>query len=125
MFDTIISFSKFSAVGIISTIIHILLANFLINFYLNNALLANFIGFFMASIFSFFGHYYLSFSCTDSKQKVYFRFIVIAILLMFLNNVILVLFLYTGAFKVDISITVAAFFAAMLSFFLNKKWVFS
>ena len=117
--------SKFSIIGAVATVVHIIIAESLIHSTIIAPLRANLFAFSVALFISFVGHYYWSFSCQAHKGRAFLRFFVVALIAMAANNALLSVLLILDWFVIDVSIVVAALVVPILSFILGRTWAFA
>jgi putative flippase GtrA len=114
---------KFSIIGFISTLIHILSSLFF--FKITNLIyLSNFFGFSNAVIFSFAGHYIYTFKSKSSIKKTIIKFFFISLSSLIINQLSLVFLINLGLTK-STSIIIGSLFIPIYSFILSKYWVFN
>lgn len=114
----------FGAVGIGATLTHFLTASVAV-FAGAGLSGANVIGFAVAFLVSYLGHYYLSFRSTKAHRAAFWRFALVALIGFGVNNAVLQLIrLATGLYDMR-SLGVALVTAAGAVFLLSKFWAFA
>ena len=90
------SLIRFIIVGVGATLIHFITGWFLEYQHQIDLFFANLIGFLVAFIFSFLGHYYFTFRKSNRIQQALIRFFTIACLGFIVNNVVLLICQVSG-----------------------------
>jgi putative flippase GtrA len=119
-------FVRFSAIGGVATLLHISIA-FLTTYMFNTpVILANTLGFLIAFVLSFTGHYRWTFSLKGQVTQAMWRFLCVA-LLAFSANLILMhlIHLYSPATVMGLRVLVSIGIMPFVSYTLGRLWAFS
>lgn len=112
---------RFAIVGIGATIIHLLVASFLVAYFPQIQIIsANAIAFSIAVFFSFLGHSYFTFQVQGSLIK----FATTAIIGLACNNIVAYTVLWLSGLKI-LSVVVGTLAAPVVVYFLSSFWVFT
>lgn len=120
----ILQLFRFCLVGGLATIIHWCSSSYLYKYSVLSLNLSIFFGWFFAALFSFFGHYYLTFmNSSKGGWIVFWRFLMMSVL-----GVLVGQFIANIGSKwpdyYQYSIAIAAIFPAFVSFIVGKLWIF-
>ena len=116
--------SRFAAIGILATIVHVVMASLFhygIGF---SPLVANLGGFFCAFIPSFAGHYFWTFEKTSDMRRAMPRFFLVAILGLCLNQAIVWLVVHVLDQSFALAMALGIVIIPATSFVLSKFWAF-
>lgn len=120
----ILQLFRFCLVGGLATIVHWSSSFFLYKYSGLSLSLSIFVGWLFAALFSFFGHYYLTFlNSSKGGVIVFWRFLMMSVLGVLVGQLIASI----GSKWPDYyqySIAIAAIFPAFVSFFAGKLWIF-
>lgn len=127
MKDSIFQFIKFSIIGAINTLLHILILYILVEFFSVYYLIASLFGFLVAVVNSFILNSKFTFK-SDLKKRTYikfFKFFALSTLALLVN--IFVLYISTEYFEIwyIYSQIIATLFSLSLNFVGNKYWTFA
>ncbi len=115
---------RFGLVGGTATLIHMLLAWFLLGNSLLPALLANLVAFMTAFTFSFSGNYYWTFRQPGQRGKVMRRFFLISATAFAANTLLLAVLLNAGWLSPTASVLSAAIVIPVITFTASRFWAF-
>lgn len=115
---------KFGLVGLLATLVHALIALFLIQFGLE-PLLANPIAFLVAFQLSYLGHSRWSFGSKKSYRLMHmYRFFIVSILGILCSQALLFGLLKLTRLTAAISLLTALGISAVCTFYLSRQWAF-
>ena len=120
----LITASKFAAVGLAATAIHVFMVWLLMDIFSLPPFLANTPAFLTAFGFSYMGHYHWSFKAQPRQGNSFRRFILIAGSAFLLNNVLLVYMLEKAYFSEMVSVIVSIFIIPLYTFTGSRFWAF-
>lgn len=120
----LITASKFAAVGLAATGIHVFMVWLLMEIFSQPPFLANTPAFLMAFGFSYLGHYHWSFKTQPRQGNNFKRFILIAGSAFLLNNILLAYMLEKAYFSEMISVIVSIFIIPIYTFTGSRLWAF-
>ena len=118
--------SKFFSIGLLATLIHIGIYSLILLFELATAQIANFIGFLLAFIFSFFGQTFFTFELTKKEftPSVFIKFCVTAVI-GFLLNAFWVFFIdVLLSLNPQWDVIAIAGVTPLVSYLFLSKWVY-
>ncbi|HIF9231318.1 TPA: GtrA family protein [Photobacterium damselae] len=113
--------NRFAIVGLLATAFHLSVVR--LYFLLINEpseYKANIAGFSIAFLFSYFGHRHFTFS----KEGSFFKFLMVALIGFFINNLILTSLLHSGFVTGWIAVAISTLCVPIITFILSKFWVF-
>lgn len=115
----------FGAVGLTATLTHFLVASALFSLAAIPIFYANVVGFALAFLVSYLGHYHLSFRSTAPAISALSRFLAVALIGFALNNLVLFV-LHAGlGFHELVALAGAIVVSAGFVFILSKLWAFA
>ena len=120
----LVTASKFAAVGLAATGIHVFMVWLLMDIFSLPPFYANTPAFLTASGFSYMGHYHWSFKAQPRQGSNFKRFILIAGSAFLLNNVLLVYMLEKAYFSEMISVIISIFIIPLYTFIGSRLWAF-
>ncbi len=114
----------YGIVGLGASLVHILVAWIVTSLVPISIFLANLIGFLVAFLWSYFGHYFLTFQSAQPHRAAFTRFAAVALLGFGVNNgAVLAWARVTGAPSMT-AVAFAVFFAAGVVFLAANFWAF-
>ncbi len=113
----------FGCVGVAATLVHYCLALFLFSVLGVNILFANLLAYITAVGVSFFGHAFLTFKVPASKGNLV-RFVTVSISAFLGSQGVLALLELWGRAPPELNLVFVVVIVPMISFFLNKAWVY-
>lgn len=120
--DTLRKLTVFGIVGVGASLLHIAVAWGVDWMFSPSIFFANFVGFLVAFLWSYFGHYHLTFRSTKAHRQAAPRFALTALMGYAVNNgVILICVLITGTESIWF-IVLAIGFAAAAVYLLSSVW---
>jgi putative flippase GtrA len=115
----------FLGVGATAALIHLLVVILLVNWGGVTPLVANVGGWLVAFVFSFSGHYWLTFAQSGSVFTTALRrFFVVSALGFALNEITYAMALKLSGARYDVSLFIVLILVAMATFFLSRRWAF-
>jgi len=114
---------RFSIVGALATVIHLITSISGATFFLLPMQTANLVAFGMALGFSFLGHYYFTFQSNKMMRDVIPRFLITAIS-GYAASAGLLFLLNEAALSPQIKLVLAAMMVPIMSYIINRFWVF-
>jgi putative flippase GtrA len=115
---------RFAIVGIGATLTHMLAALALLHFLKVSPLTGNFIGFLVAFVVSFTGHYFWTFSRPGKHRRALLRFFVTALAGFLINTMVLVALLADGRISETLSLAFAIAVIPAVTFLIGRFWAF-
>lgn len=116
----------FGAVGITSSLTHLLMVYLFVNHLKLQPAIANIFAFLIAYPVSFFGHSYLTFASRPHRRHLsFYRFLIVAVLGFLLNEGLYLIFLYYTSFHYLLSLGIILIIVPAITFVLSKFWAFS
>lgn len=113
----------FGCVGIAATLVHYCVALLLFSVLSLDILIANLLAYAAAVGVSFFGHAFLTFKVPASKGNLA-RFIIVSISAFLGSQGALALLEFWGATPPEVNLAIVVVIVPVISFFLNKAWVY-
>jgi putative flippase GtrA len=124
-YSTLRQLIKFAIVGGLSFVIHYSTVIFLVAVFLIRPLVANIFGFSIAMIFAFFGHRFWTFQqSTGRMHTTLFAFFTVNIVNFLINQSLYYVLLTYFHMKYYVALFVVLGMVAIVSFVVNKYWVF-
>jgi putative flippase GtrA len=115
----------FLVVGAGAALVHLLVVILLVNRGAVTPLLANIGGWLVAFVFSFSGHYWLTFARSGSRFGTALRrFFVVSAVGFALNEATYAIALKLGGVRYDVSLFIVLILVAIATFFLSRRWAF-
>jgi putative flippase GtrA len=114
----------FLLVGACAAAVHECVMILLVEGFSIKPVLANWIGFIVAFIFSYFGHKTFTFKYNLTVGKSIFKFFIVALLSFLCNYIIFSFLLYFTSVPYYIALPIALLIVAVLTFYLSRQWVF-
>ena len=120
----LITASKFAAVGLAATSIHVFMVWFLMKIFSLSPYPTNTIAFLTAFGFSYLGHYHWSFRAQARQANNFRRFVLIAGSAFLLNNILLTYMLEKAYFSEMVSVIFSIFIIPLYTFIGSRFWAF-
>lgn len=113
----------FAAVGIISTVVHILLVTIMVNFLSLKPLTANIIAYTVTVNISYLGHKYITFAGLEANKSLRLpHFLLISVTAFILNEFLYFLFLQYTRINYFFSLVIVIGLVAIFTFVASKWW---
>jgi putative flippase GtrA len=116
--------SRFVAIGVAATAVHMAVVWSLISLVDTEPLLANLAAFLIAFVVSFTGQYFWTFRSTRRLSSAITRFFVVAFSAFLLNNVALVALLNAQLMSASLAAVIAVCVIPAISYVLGRFWAF-
>ncbi len=116
---------RFSAVGLVATAVHLLIALSLVAHYNISPLLANLIAFLCAFLVSFLGHFHWTFSSTIEQHVALVKFFTVTLSAFAINNLLLMVLLSQTSLSREWAVAIAAMVIPFITFIASRLWVFN
>ncbi len=116
---------KFSIVGVVATILHLLIALSLVTYYSVHPILANFFAFLCAFMVSFFGHFHWTFSVAIDQRVALIKFFAVTMTAFAINNLLLMVLLNVTNLPKQWVVAMAAMIIPVVTFISSRLWVFN
>jgi putative flippase GtrA len=117
-------FARFSLVGILAGVVHILVAVILIEYGGIAVMFANLIAFLCGFSVAFSGHYHYSFRCSARYRQALVRYFTISGSGFLINNLLLLALVNSGYLGDVVSMILAAGVIPLVSFTASRLWGF-
>lgn len=115
----------FGAVGVGASLVHIAVAWAMITGAQTGVFMANVAGFCTAFLWSYFGHYYLTFRATNAHRAAFGRFLAVALLGFAINNAVVWAWGAAAGRAGILAITAGVIIAAAAVFAASNAWAFA
>ena len=120
----VITALKFSVVGVTATILHLLVALFLMGYYDFYPVIANFGAFLCAFVVSFLGNFHWTFRVDTSQRVALVKFFSVTMIAFVINNLLLIVLLNVANLPKQWVVVIAAMVIPFVTFISSRLWVF-
>lgn len=116
--------SVFGLVGVTSSLIHFVVASAAMYFFESHIFLGNLLGFAVAFVVSYLGHYHWTFRSNANHRAAALRFMATASAGFLVNNMILFILVQSTGRELRIYLIIAIAVAAAAVYVLSNRWAF-